>query len=100
MGFHNNFVHLVGNAPQGDGSTKVTTELDDGLFSVKVKDNKVYDPEAIPKDSSDNKVSDPEAIPKDSSDNKVSDPEATSKDSSDNKVSDPEATSKDSSDNE
>lgn len=69
MSFHNNFVRVVGNVSQGDGSTKVTIELDDALLSLKVKDNKVYDPEVTPKDSSDNKASDPEATSKDSSDN-------------------------------
>ena len=53
MSFHNNFVPVVENDPQGDGSTKVTIELDDSFLSFNVKDNKASDPEATSKDSSD-----------------------------------------------
>ncbi|WP_435397538.1 hypothetical protein ACRYJL_04845 [Lactiplantibacillus plantarum] len=68
MSFHNNFVPLVENDLQGDGSTKVTIELDDSFLSFNVKDNKASDPEVTPKDGSDNEVSDPEVTSKDSSD--------------------------------
>lgn len=69
MSFHNNFVPVVENEPQGDGSTKVTIELHDSFLSFNVKDNEASDPEVTPKDGPNNEASDPEATSKDSSDN-------------------------------
>ncbi|AYJ42445.1 hypothetical protein [Lactiplantibacillus pentosus] len=69
MSFHNNFVPVVGNDPQSDGSTKVTVELDDSYLSLKIKDNEASDPEVTPKDGPNNGASDPKATSKDSSDN-------------------------------